>query len=606
MAPRLLLALSLALLAWVACAQPTCPDLAMQVRSVKKKAIVGGTVKLKAKVRNTGATRQQDVAIGITLPDSVWSTLRPVATAAKQHGAYTVSAKYQAPGVYWLPLSLPAGKGARVSVKARLAACPALAGTTLAFRGVVYKTNATGDVTCATASTGRAVTMVKALKRSHHAHTAPPSVCASPTPAPGAPFVLVAENQRVLGAQQQFRRRVLPAAGEEKGGAAWAATRRELPPQQYTVNDCYEACSAAEFVVPFYMSFNQPPTGPASCYCSQTSYPLVNAPDWQVYRIDTPMPTSQVGRPVCRHDTLIRLEGGPRPRSAPRDNHHYVPSAHPQAPSAQPTTTPSTLPTASSPTGSPSSLPTVRTPDADESHSHAMAGAPRDHHHHVPPAHPQAPSAQPTTTPSTLPTASSPTGSPSSLPTVRTPDADESHSHAMAGAPRDHHHHVPPAHPQAPSAQPTTTPSTLPTASSPTGSPSSLPTVRTPDADESHSHAMAGAPRDHHHHVPPAHPQAPSAQPTTTPSTLPTASSPTGSPSSLPTVRTPDADESHSHAMAGAPRDHHHHVPPAHPQAPSAQPTTPPSTAPTATPTVTPTSVHVRVALTRNDCRTSG
>ena len=301
MAPRLPRLVSMALLAWVACAQPTCPDLAMQVHAAKK-AAVGGTVTVRAKVRNAGATGQQDVAIGITLPAVVWSPLRPVATAAKQHGAYTVSAKYQAPGVYWLPLSLPAGKGARVSVKARLAACPALAGTTLAFSGVVYKTNATGDVICATAATGRAVTMVKALKQSGHAKTAPPSVCSSPMPAPGAPFVLVAEDQRVLGAQQQFRRRVLPVAGEATGDAVLAAVHRELPPQQYTVNDCYEACIAANYVVPFYISFNQPPTGPAKCYCSQMGSPLVKVPHWQVYRIDTPLPSSQMGVPfVVRH-----------------------------------------------------------------------------------------------------------------------------------------------------------------------------------------------------------------------------------------------------------------------------------------------------------------
>ena len=145
----------MALFAWVACAQPTCPDLAMQVRSVKK-AAVGGTIAVKAKVRNTGTTRQQDVAIGVTLPGSVWSPLHPVATAVKKRGALAVPAKYQAPSVYWIPLSVPAGKGAHVRVKARLAACPALAGTTLVFSGVVYKTNGTDDVTCATAATGRA------------------------------------------------------------------------------------------------------------------------------------------------------------------------------------------------------------------------------------------------------------------------------------------------------------------------------------------------------------------------------------------------------------------------------------------------------------------
>ena len=297
MAPRLPRLVSMALLAWVACAQPTCPDLAMQVHAAKK-AAVGGTVTVRAKVRNAGATGQQDVAIGITLPAVVWSPLRPVATAVKQHGASAVPAKYQAPGVYWRPLFLPAGKGVRVRVKAKLAACPALAGTTLAFRGIVYKTNATGDVICATAATGRTVTSVKA--RSAHGKSAPPSVCFSPTPAPGAPLVLVAENQRIVDAQYTpflgGRRRVLEEAEKENGGGV-GATRRQLPPQQYTVNDCYEACSASgNYAEPFHMNFFQPPGGaPAMCYCSQTSFPLVYVPDWYVYRIETPAPRWQVG-----------------------------------------------------------------------------------------------------------------------------------------------------------------------------------------------------------------------------------------------------------------------------------------------------------------------
>jgi hypothetical protein len=77
--------------------QPSCPDLAMQVLAVKAAAL-GGTVSAKAKVCSTGVTRQQDMAIAITLLDSFCSPLRPVATAVKQHGASAVSANYQAPG----------------------------------------------------------------------------------------------------------------------------------------------------------------------------------------------------------------------------------------------------------------------------------------------------------------------------------------------------------------------------------------------------------------------------------------------------------------------------------------------------------------------------
>lgn len=56
-----------------------------------------------------------------------------------------MAAKYEAPNVYWLPLALPAGKKrtVKVRVEAKLAAWPALAGTTLAFGGLVYQTDAT-------------------------------------------------------------------------------------------------------------------------------------------------------------------------------------------------------------------------------------------------------------------------------------------------------------------------------------------------------------------------------------------------------------------------------------------------------------------------------
>lgn len=81
-----------------------------------------------------------------------------------------MAAKYEAPNVYWLPLTLPAGKEGvvKVRVKAKLAACPALAGTTLAIGGLVYQTDATrGNVTCATpATTSKGGTQVKALGES--------------------------------------------------------------------------------------------------------------------------------------------------------------------------------------------------------------------------------------------------------------------------------------------------------------------------------------------------------------------------------------------------------------------------------------------------------
>jgi hypothetical protein len=117
--------------------------------------------------------------------------LKVIAAPVKdqQHGAghaKAVAAKYGAPNVYWLRFALPAGKKGAVKVraKAKLTACPALAGTTLAFGGLVYQTDATtGNMTCATPATiSKGVTQVKALGESK-AKT-PPSPAACPTPAP--------------------------------------------------------------------------------------------------------------------------------------------------------------------------------------------------------------------------------------------------------------------------------------------------------------------------------------------------------------------------------------------------------------------------------------
>ena len=279
--------LTLALLAWLSCAQPSCPDLAMKVR-VNKAAALGGAVTVRAKVDNAGPARQEDVAIGIILPDALWSPVRPVATALKQPGRSVVSPKYQAPGVYWLRVSVPMRKNVKVRVKARVAACPALVGTTLAFTGIVYKTNATGQVICATAATGRRnATRIK--PSIGHSRTLPPSACSTPTPAPGTPYVLVAEDQQILGAENTpflgGRRRVLTP---KEGTSVSAAIDRELPAQQYTAQDCYEACSfSGKYVTPFYMSFYEPPGGTAECYCSQTKLRMAYTPSSTVYRIDT-------------------------------------------------------------------------------------------------------------------------------------------------------------------------------------------------------------------------------------------------------------------------------------------------------------------------------
>ena len=232
-------------------------------------------------MHNVGAARQEGVAIGITLPDAVWSPPRPVATAVKQHKGWSVAAIYQSPGVYWLPLSLPAGETIKVRVKARVTAC-----RTCGHYAGLHRRRV--QVLCATAATGRRNTMrVKSPKRLAKT-TLPSSACLAPMPGPGAPYVLVAENQQILGAEYTpflgARRRALT---REEDRSAEVATSRELSPQQYTVQDCYEACSAfGNYVVPWYMSFYEPPNGSAECYCSQKMLPMVYKPSSTVYRID--------------------------------------------------------------------------------------------------------------------------------------------------------------------------------------------------------------------------------------------------------------------------------------------------------------------------------
>ena len=149
----------------------------------------------------------------------------------------------------------------------------------MAFSGLVYQNNATGDVTCATAATGRAITTIKALKHSGHAEMAPHSACSSPTPVPGAPYALDAEGQHPsssLGAvfsRQQERRRA---------GQRWPPFIESCP------RSTQQRLQCRRLRRPFL--HERPPAAHGPRCCSQTSSPLVNAPDWQVYRVDTPVP----------------------------------------------------------------------------------------------------------------------------------------------------------------------------------------------------------------------------------------------------------------------------------------------------------------------------
>jgi hypothetical protein len=237
--------------------------LAITVRAQPKGVALGGLVRVAVKVRNVGAAAQQDVAIRLTLPEGVGQVLS--ATAAKT-GAVgggskkpaPVPATLLAPNVYWLALSIPAGKGLKVHVKARLSACPGIARTALPFTALVYQTDATGNVICATPAERPGTTWVKPLEGPHRGKTVPPSsACASPTPAPGTQYVLVGENQRLLDAQPT------PMPGQR---------RRLNEGTVDTADDCYQACSFAGYRMPFYMNFVAQPAsggGAAQCYCCQ-------------------------------------------------------------------------------------------------------------------------------------------------------------------------------------------------------------------------------------------------------------------------------------------------------------------------------------------------
>lgn len=288
---RSLLSLGLlGLLVPVVYTQPACPELSMQVRAPKM-AKLGGVVTINAKVRNAGGgITAKTITIKLTLPGAFWSPSvgHPFATGVKQeHKGMNskVAATYEAPNVYWLPILLPPGKQVRVRVMARLAPCPAIEKTNLAFSGLVYQTDtATGNVTCATAASSASkagtMTQIKAFPNSSK-KTLAPSSCPTPVP-PGTRFVPIAQNQRCLESQLttmqvQERRREM-VAGEN--GAMVAAG------VVYMADDCYQACSLTlGYTAPFYMNFYQPATGPAECYCCQDCT-LVYAPGMQAYRVD--------------------------------------------------------------------------------------------------------------------------------------------------------------------------------------------------------------------------------------------------------------------------------------------------------------------------------
>lgn len=280
---------------------PTCPGLPIKVRAQSKAVALGGVVSVAAKVRNVGAAAQHHVAIQLTLPEGAGQLLSATAAkTGKTDGVKPgpVAAIHQTPNVYWLPLSIPAGKRVTVYLKAKVSNCPALAGTTLAFGGLVYQTNATGAVTCITPAQGT-VTKVKALKTGpHSSKTAPPSACVFPSPDPGSPVVLIGQDQVLVGGEEMplagGRRRSLTAGPDEKGDETMAGhggQQRELV--SYKVDDCYEACSfSGKYVVPFYMSFYQSMTSDPVCFCSQSRL-LAFLPGFQTYRVDAA--ATQVG-----------------------------------------------------------------------------------------------------------------------------------------------------------------------------------------------------------------------------------------------------------------------------------------------------------------------
>ena len=78
----------------------------------------------------------------------------------------------------------------------------------------------------------------------------------------------IAQNQLCLEAQQTpmqgqgGQRRALEETEEQD-----EVEGRQLGGQQYTPDDCFQACSfTGLYTLPFYMNFYQPLTGPAECW----------------------------------------------------------------------------------------------------------------------------------------------------------------------------------------------------------------------------------------------------------------------------------------------------------------------------------------------------
>ena len=179
-------------------------------------------------------------------------------------------------------------------------------------------------------------TIVKVLNYTK-AKTPPPSAC--PTLAPsGTPYVLVADNQRFLDGQftplPGQRRRLDEGAVGGDAGVVTAATS--------AADDCYQACSfTGNYVVPFFYTVYQPPSGPAQCFCSQKRRRLVYAPRSRVYKVNVL---------ATRAPTM-------NPTATPTGSPTAMPTVMPTTtPTVRPTTTP-TQPIPTPPPGVRSKLP---------------------------------------------------------------------------------------------------------------------------------------------------------------------------------------------------------------------------------------------------------
>jgi hypothetical protein len=274
---RLWLALALALAASARAQSliPTCPHLAVRVKSSKGKVKAGDKVLLTVDVVSTGTAVLDAVNVGLS---------SSMVTSWSSSLTDKMSAIVSGSNVFWLDQDLRPGKRASYQIKARVCSDADLGWQSIGS-AMVYRLNATGGVACMTTADSNAVSqsggnvqLVKCwqpriserkrlwtspllpitsttsrVRSSPQVNVVPSSGrkaansprCALEPPEQGAGYVTYQTSQRLVGAT------AVPLGGDRRRALSTTLD-----------NSCYAACSYAGFVAPFLFE-----TDPATGIC---------------------------------------------------------------------------------------------------------------------------------------------------------------------------------------------------------------------------------------------------------------------------------------------------------------------------------------------------